>query len=179
MAFWKAALEVLGTKKQNEFATLPGAELSIKLLEADDIGGIVHTFSKWGKKAALFERYLDEQQRGERIVLVATLGPRVVGYTTLIWHSPRNEFQQQNIPEIMDLNVITNVQGRGIGSSLIRACEKAAAERSYPIIGICPGQTTQYARAQKLYPALGYSTIGYGFDEPEHLPIAHMTKPLQ
>ncbi|SRR5260221_6004771 len=179
MAIWKAALEVLGTKKQNEFASVPGAELSIKLLDAVDIEGIVHTFSKWGKKAKLFERYLDEQQRGERIVLIAILGPRVVGYTTLIWRSPRETFLAQNIPEIMDLNVITNVQGRGIGSSLIRACEKAAAERSYPIIGICPGQTAQYAKAQRLYPALGYSTIGYGFDEPEHLPIAQMTKRLQ
>src|SRR5215475_1450090 len=106
MTFWKAALHIVRNKGQNEFATAPDAKLSIKWLETQDISGILHTFSKWGKKAALFERYLDEQQRGERIVLVATLGPRVVGYTTLIWRSPRQEFQQQNIPEIMDLNVI-------------------------------------------------------------------------
>src|ERR1700704_432899 len=113
MTIWKSALKILANKKQSEADSVPVTELSIKLMEAQDIEGILSTFAKWGKTPNLFEKYLDEQQRGERIVLIACLGTKVAGYTTLIWRSPHEAFQQENIPEIMDLNVMTNMQGRG------------------------------------------------------------------
>lgn len=132
-----------------------------RMIEAD-IDRIVATFSVWNKFRPQYERYFEEQQQGERIVLVALVGDAVVGYVTLVWQSGYPPFRQAGIPEIVDLNVITEFQQQGIGTALIQTCEQLARGAGKPVMGIGTGTTPDYAAAQRLYPQLGYIEDGHG-----------------
>jgi GNAT superfamily N-acetyltransferase len=135
-------------------------EFVIRRMVADDIDALARAFAGWGKKRPQYERYFEEQRRGERVVLVARVGDEVAGYGTLVWNSGYEPFRLEGIPEIMDLNVIEPCQRRGIGSSLIRAAEGLAAGRSKTVIGIGVGMTPDYDAARRLYPKLGYVPDG-------------------
>ena len=103
----------------------------------------------WHKPISLFEGYMKEQELGERLIWVAfnrhcerseaihensTGSPRLsprddgirndlkgefAGYVTLKWCSLYPSFKAQNIPEIMDLNVLPHYRKMGIGSKLL------------------------------------------------------------
>lgn len=134
----------------------------IRRMIESDIDRIVDTFSVWNKFRPQYERYFGEQQQGERIVLVALVGETVVGYVTLVWQSGYPPFREAGIPEIVDLNVITAFQKRGIGTALIQTCEQLARDAGKPVMGIGTGTTPDYASAQRLYPQLGYVEDGRG-----------------
>ena len=81
---------------------------------------------------------------------------------TILWESPYTYFWQRSIPEIADLNVVTVYRRQGIGSTLVKACETWSKERGRSLIGISVVQSDEYAAAQRLYPALGFSPDGHG-----------------
>ena len=144
----------------------------IALMTRDDIDAVLRTFAVWHKTRLQFETYLDEQARGLRTALVAWKGKEVVGYTTIVWRSHYDPFREQDIPEIVDLNVITEHQRQGIGTALIRMAEEIARRRGYKVMGISVVQSEEYAAPNRLYPQLGYVPDGRGitvFDEELHL----------
>ncbi len=156
--------------------TVP-TELAINRMTAGDIDGIVTTFEIWHKDHPQYERYLVEQELGERYVFVAKHGEVVVGYVTVVWKSGYAHFRESGIPEIVDLNVITRHQRKGVGTALIRACERLTAERGYSVVGIAVVMDDpDYAAARRLYPALGYVPDGRGVT-PEDNEL-HMTKAI-
>lgn len=61
--------------------------LQIRQLLAEDIKVIAAAFARlgWDKPAAQYERYLAEQERGERDVLVALDGGTFAGCLTIVW----------------------------------------------------------------------------------------------
>ncbi|MFN5382887.1 MAG: GNAT family N-acetyltransferase [Alphaproteobacteria bacterium] len=74
----------------------------------------------WVEKSySLFQKYLDEQNNGERNVWVAFIGQQFAGYITLKWKSMYIPFQASNIQEIIDFNVLPKERNQGIGSSLL------------------------------------------------------------
>ena len=91
-------------------------DLSTRLLAAEDIQPIASAFAAigWDKPAAQYERYLAEQQRGERVVLVALLEGAFAGYLTIVWASGYPPFRDASIPEIVDFNVLPRARRRGI-----------------------------------------------------------------
>jgi ribosomal protein S18 acetylase RimI-like enzyme len=91
--------------------------------------------------------------------VLAKHGEEVVGYGVLHWESFDLTFRERNIPEIIDLNVITAYQKQGIGSALIHACEGIARDHDYDIIGIGVELQPQYDQAQRLYRKLGYTPV--------------------
>ncbi len=146
--------------------------ITIRRMEAQDIDPIMRTFARWNKRRVQYQRYLRQQQRGERVVLVAWHEDLVVGYVTLVWDSLYEPFRQEGIPEIVDLNVITEYQRQGIGTALIRAAEEVARARGRKRIGISVVQSPEYAAANRLYPKLGYVPDGRGitpYDNELHL----------
>ncbi len=148
------------------------ADLTIRPMTERDIDGIVRTFAVWNKPRAQYQRYLNEQLMGERTVLVAWRGNKVVGYVTIVWESSYEPFRRQGIPEIVDLNVMTEYQRQGIGTALIHAAERVALQHSKTVIGISVIQSPEYAAANRLYPQLGYVPDGEGitpFDNELHL----------
>jgi GNAT superfamily N-acetyltransferase len=151
------------------------ADINIQPMTEDDIDPIVKTFKAWNKARTQYEKYLEQQLRGERTILVAYHGLKVVGYGTIVWEPEYELFRQRGIPEIIDLGVINEYQGAGIGRALIGALERVAVGRNKPQMGISVEQTPQYAKANRLYPRLGYVPDGQGTERDNHL---HLIKPL-
>lgn len=137
--------------------------LTIRLLRGQDIQPIADAFAAlgWDKPAGQYERYLTEQQRGERVVLVALLSDNFAGYVTIVWHSHYPPFATAGIPEVVDFNVLPHYRRRGIGSRLLDEAEQHIAERS-PIAGIGVGLYLDYGAAQRLYVLRGYVPDGRG-----------------
>ncbi|WHA06958.1 hypothetical protein N3Z16_02140 [Candidatus Megaera polyxenophila] len=83
-------------------------ETLIRALSKKDIPRMVKAFSSigWHKPAALFKRYWKEAEDIQRYVWVALVQGQFAGYVTLKWESEYLPFKHQNIPEIMDLNVL-------------------------------------------------------------------------
>jgi GNAT superfamily N-acetyltransferase len=137
--------------------------LAIRLLEAPDIEPIAAAFAAigWNKPASQYRRYLTEQQRGERVVLVALLHGSFAGYVTIAWQSGYPPFRAASIPEIVDFNVLPDRRRRGIGSRLLDAAEQRIAARSTEA-GIGVGLDPDYGAAQRLYVKRGYVPDGRG-----------------
>ena len=141
--------------------------ISIDRFMADDIPIIVSAFNQigWNKPATLFERYLKEQDARERIVWIAHVHDEFAGYVTLQWRSQYQSFKEQNIPEIIDLNVLPGFKKMGIGSLLLDTAEKEAATKSQIIgigVGLYAGEDGGYGAAQRLYIKRGYIPDGQG-----------------
>lgn len=146
-------------------------QMRIRRLEERDCPRITAAFAAqgWNKPLALYEKYLEEQKAGRRIVLVVVAGEDIAGYATLCWESDYLPFKQRRIPEITDLNVLKKYQRRGIGTLLLRAAEAAAAERS-ETVGIGVGLSADYGRAQRLYVKNGYLPDGRGISRHNRFP---------
>src|SRR5579859_5328117 len=99
-------------------------DVVIREMTEADIDRIVLAFLPSNKRRPQYERYFGEQQSSERVVLVALMGEKVVGYVTLVWKTGYLPFRESEIPEIKDLNVISEYRRRGIGTRLIQACER-------------------------------------------------------
>lgn len=142
-------------------------QIQIRPLIREDIVPISEAFNKigWNKPASLFEEYLMKQELGDRLVWVAHVHDEFAGYVTLQWRSQYQSFQEQNIPEIMDLNVLPSFRKMGIGSLLLDAAEKEAATRSDTIgigVGLYTGEDGGYGAAERIYVKRGYIPDGKG-----------------
>jgi len=109
----------------------------------------------WSKPVSLYEKYVTEQQNGERVTLIAVHDGEFAGYTNVIWNSDYPPFNESRIPEVSDLNVLMKYRGLGISSKLIDAAEEIISERS-AIAGIGVGIFSDYGVAQILYAKRGY-----------------------
>jgi NTP pyrophosphatase (non-canonical NTP hydrolase)/GNAT superfamily N-acetyltransferase len=153
-------------KKIEHLSDIP-QQYSIGSLAANHIPLISQAFNTigWNKPPSLFEEYLMEQELGDRLVWVAHFKGEFAGYVTLKWRSSYPSFQEQNIPEIMDLNVLPSFRKMGIGSLLLDAAEKEAATKSDIIgigVGLYAGEDGGYGAAQRLYIKRGYIPDGKG-----------------
>lgn len=137
--------------------------MGIKRLTHNDIPLIVFAFSEigWNNPASLYQKYLEEQEKGERCVWVAFKEDAFAGYVTLKWQSDYPSFREQGIPEISDLNVLPKFRKQGIASALLDLAETEAGTRS-SMVGIGAGLLADYGDAQKLYIKRGYIPDGLG-----------------
>ncbi len=143
------------------------SEVFMRSLIKEDIVAISEAFNQigWNKPPSLFEEYLKEQEGGERLIWVAHFNGEFAGYVTLKWQSQYPSFKAQNIPEIMDLNVLPSFRKMGIGSLLFDIAEKEAATKSQIIgigVGLYAGEDGGYGAAQRLYIKRGYIPDGQG-----------------
>ena len=131
--------------------------MTIRLLEPRDIELLAPLFADigWNHRVSRLKRYLKEQDRGERVVLVAYIGEDFAGYVTVKWKSDYPPFVEKRIPEIMDLNVVPTRRRRGIASALMDEAERQAFEQSRTI-GIGVGMYPDYGAAQRMYILRGY-----------------------
>jgi NTP pyrophosphatase (non-canonical NTP hydrolase)/GNAT superfamily N-acetyltransferase len=147
----------------------------------------------WNKPPSFFARYLKEQETDERCIWVAFINRHLehneaiqknetgsphlapdegimhdpnhvfAGYITLKWQSHYPSFKAQNIPEIMDLNVLPQFRKMGIGSLLLDTAEKEASTKSDIVgigVGLYAGEDGGYGAAQRLYIQHGYIPDG-------------------
>jgi GNAT superfamily N-acetyltransferase len=137
--------------------------LSIAPLRHSDIVEIAGAFAAlgWAKPAVQYERYLQQQDAGEREVFVARWGGLFAGYVTVLWRSDYPPFAARDIPEVQDFNVLPDFRRRRIGTALMEVAERRILERS-PVIGIGVGLYHDYGAAQRLYVLRGYVPDGLG-----------------
>jgi len=182
--------------------------VTCELLLSDHIPSISEAFNQigWDKPASIFEGYLKEVEQGQRLVWVAFIKrrqeqPNVIeknnkswialsqdpltdlfaGYVTLKWRSAYPSFQERNIPEIIDLNVLPNFRKRGIGSLLLDTAEKEAATKSELVgigDGLYAGEDGGYGPAQRLYIKRGYIPDGKGVTYNYQLTVPGNSYPL-
>lgn len=137
--------------------------LMIRLLETVDIEPIAAAFTAlgWDKPASQYERYLAQQNSGDRVVLVALVDGHFAGYVTIVWQSHYPPFHAANVPEIVDFNVLPHFRRRKIGTRLMDEAERRIAERS-SVVGIGVGLYPDYGAAQRMYVLRGYIPDGRG-----------------
>lgn len=139
-------------------------KITLCSLEEIDFDEIISAFKLigWNKSRSIYETCFREQSVGIRSVIVAKENEKFCGYVTIKWKSDYPSFNQQNIPEISDLNVLSSFRKNGIGTMLINASGVMAKERGYTEIGLGVGMTADYGNAQRLYVRLGYIPNGRG-----------------
>ncbi len=137
--------------------------LNICLLGSIDIPVIAAAFAElgWNKPAAQYEKYLAEQEAGQRVVLLAFWDGDFAGYVTICWQSHYPPFCEQKIPEIVDFNVLPHFRGHGVGTALMDEAERRVAQVS-SLVGLGVGMTADYGAAQRLYARRGYIPDGRG-----------------
>lgn len=136
---------------------------TFKSLSAADIPFITAAFEAigWNKPASLYEQYLQEQTAGQRFVWLAFESEEFAGYVTLKKISDYLPFREDNIPEIVDLNVLPAFRNKGIGTALLQQAEAEVRKTSFTV-GIGMGLTADYGAAQRLYIRQGYVPDGHG-----------------
>ena len=147
--------------------------LTIRPLESRDVAPISAAFNSlgWYKPHSQYERYLSEQQRGVRTVLVAFVGGDFAGDVTIVWTSSYPPFLIAGIPEIQDFNVLPRFRRQGIGTRLMDEAEEKISDRS-DIAGIGVGMSPDYGAAQRLYVLRGYVPDGKGLTS-HGTPVRH------
>ncbi len=137
--------------------------ITIRLLELADIRSLPAAFADtvWDVPESHFERFLGEQNKGERTVLLAHSDGVFTGYVTIKWQSDYPDFAEKAIPEINDLRVLPQFRRRGIAGALLDEAEKRIFEQS-GAAGIGVGMYADYGPAQKLYVRRGYVPDGAG-----------------
>ena len=135
----------------------------IHSLQKEDIHPIAAAFARlgWDKPASQYERYLAEQDAGQREVYVATLAGEFAGYITIVWQSHYPYFKDLGIPEMVDFNVLPKFKRQGIGTRLMDEAEMRISEKS-EVAGIGVGVTPDYGAAHILYIQRGYIPDGRG-----------------
>ena len=119
-------------------------------MRTDHIGKINKNFvdQGWDERSDILNTYLQEQNKGDRIVLVYEKDDQVMGYITLVINPKSGPFKNTKIPEIKDFNVFEKYQNKGIGQELLDAVIKKA---NGPQVGIGVGLNPDYGKAQRMY----------------------------
>jgi GNAT superfamily N-acetyltransferase len=105
---------------------------------------------------------LARQRRGAALYLIAWLEEAPVGHVLVKFSAPGEPAGPRlpECPHIEDLLVKPEWRGRGIGSSLLEAAERAAVERGCARVGL--NVAAENVRARKLYAQRGYVDSGGG-----------------
>jgi GNAT superfamily N-acetyltransferase len=138
--------------------------IELRPLRADDLPRLAATQggAAWKGHDKRWNRYLTEQGRGLREVLLADTGEAIVAYGSLAWVSQNPGFRKASIPEIQDLVVAEGYRKAGIATRIIRALEERARAAGRRQVGIGVGLYRDYGAAQRLYSRLGYVLDGAG-----------------
>lgn len=142
----------------------PVSELNIKKMQEEDVTALYDVFKSplWNKSLEQYQRYYREQVNGKRIIFVARVDSRCVGYVTILLGAAYPPFQEQGVPEIQDLNVLHEFRKKGIATALLLTAEDECRKLGKYKVGLGVGLTPDYGNAQKLYPKLGYLPDGRG-----------------
>jgi len=132
------------------------AMLSDLLIETVAAGGSVsfmHPLERH-RAEAFWDGSLAVAGRGERIVLGAWVGDRIVGTVTLLLDLPPNQPHRAEIAKMMTLPAF---RGRGIASSLMARAEALAVERGRSLLVL---DTATEEGASRFYERLGFVFAG-------------------
>jgi ribosomal protein S18 acetylase RimI-like enzyme len=110
----------------------------------------------------VFRQTYEDVVRGQRVMLVAVAGGRLVGQIFIQLSSTETRYADgYSRAYLYSLRVRPDWQGQGLGTRLITAAEEALLARGFTSAVIAAGKDNP--RAQRLYQRLGYQTFA---DDP-------------
>ncbi len=132
------------------------ATLADLLIETVAAGGSVSFMHPLAPEAAaaFWENALAAAARGERIVLGAFEGEKLVGTVTLLLDCPPNQPHRAEIAKMMTR---VSFRGRGVGTALVRTAERLAIERGRSLLTL---DTAAEQGASGFYEKLGFTLAG-------------------
>lgn len=135
----------------------------IRSMVFSDIDKLVEGFSKqnWNKPYELFQEYLHQQEEQKRTVIIAEVRGDIAGYVTLLPYAYDGPFENKNIPEIADFNVLIKYQRQGIGNKMMDVVETLAREIS-DYVSLSVGLHFGHGSAQRMYVKRHYIPDGSG-----------------
>ncbi|UCC16569.1 MAG: GNAT family N-acetyltransferase [Dehalococcoidales bacterium] len=147
-------------------------DILIRTMEEADIEPVYASLAVTGsnRPARLYERYYEEQENDQRVVLLAIYNGKFAGHANIVWKSEYPLFAEQNIPEISDLIVLPDLRRQRIATKLVDEAEKRIFKRS-PFAGIGVGLYSDYGPAQRMYVLRGYV--------PDRLGLMYKRKPVK
>jgi GNAT superfamily N-acetyltransferase len=150
-------VDILVASAGRNAVRFPPMGVTIRRMRPEDIDGLVEAFGAegWERSAAGFEGYLSEQERGERVTLIALADDAPAGFGSLVWSPDYSGFREAGIPEVHDLNVVPSRWRQGIATALMDELERIAGGRS-DAVGIGVGMHPGYGPAQRMYVRRGY-----------------------
>lgn len=138
-------------------------EIIIRDLEPADAGKITDEEIKQGWNV-LIDKYTDrlkDRDAGKCVSLAAEYNGNVAGYINVYPRSEWGAFANKGYAEIIDFGVLEKYRCLGIGSRLMDAAEKVAANYSDTVyLGV--GLHSGYGSAQRMYAKRGYIPDGSG-----------------
>ncbi len=147
--------------------------ISIRDASSDDISVLYALYDQMGQKdAGYFEKCFEEQEAGNRVLMIASLNGEEAGFCILNWKPRYALYQKLGIPEIQDLNVIPDARRQGVGKTLITECEIRSLNQGHGQVGVSVGLGAAYGPAQHLYWSLGYQPDGQGVSY-DRKPVEH------
>ena len=119
------------------------------------------TASGWHQTIDKYKMRLAHQAQGKAIVLTAEYDGQPAGYISLYPNTSQGAFVNRGLPEIVDLGVLEKYRRRGVGTALLNAAERIAAQYADTVyLGV--GLHAGYGAAQRLYILRGYVPDGSG-----------------
>ncbi len=109
-----------------------------------------------------YERCIERHENGEIIIIMSCVNGVGIGYCLLNWQPKYSYFKKLSLPEIQDLNVLSNYRRGGVGKALVDFCEDMAVKKGHKEMGIGVGLNSSYGAAQRLYVRNGYIPDGCG-----------------
>lgn len=109
-----------------------------------------------------YQRCIERHKEKSLLVILGILDGAVVGFCLLNKKPKYGYFQKFNLPEIQDLNVLSEYRRRGYGQAFVKYCEELALKEGYSEMGIGVGLDSSFGAAQRLYARLGYIPDGSG-----------------
>ena len=130
--------------------------LSEILIETVANGGSVSFMHPLSLEAAneFWRTSLASADRGERVILGAFDGDRLIGTVTLLPDLPPNQPHRAEIAKVL---VHSRARRRGIGEALMRAAEGAALALGRDLLVL---DTDEAGAARRLYNRLGWTEVG-------------------
>ena len=107
-------------------------DLEITLLTQHLANALTLGFENSGQHEPLeqFLKYLEEQDQGLRVCLVACKNSEPLGYITIAWNSDCPYPEMGKTPTLKDLNVLPKYRRQGVGEHLLKAAEDFVSKNS-------------------------------------------------
>ena len=115
----------------------------------------------WHASEEKYEMRLRDRAAGKCVALAAEYRGDPAGYVNVYLNAQEGPFGGRGMPVIVDFGVLQKYQRRGIGTKLMDAAEKIAAQYSDTVC-LAVGLHNGYGSAQRMYVKRGYIPDGSG-----------------